>query len=64
MPKVDMAKEFGNLSESDKHFVQKLERLNADRAKDMKVMRGRNKITGVLLGVGVLAICILDMRER
>ena len=63
MPKVDMAKEFVNLSESDKHFVKKLERMNTDRAKDMKMMRGRNKLTGVLLGVGVLAICILALGD-
>ena len=63
MPKVDMAKEFANLSESDKHFVRKLESLNMDRAKDLKKMRSRNKVTGLLIGAGVLSICILFLER-
>lgn len=64
MPSVDMAKEFNKLNASDQHFVKKLEQMNLDRAKDMKVMRSRNKLTGLLIGAGVLGVCILCHIDR
>lgn len=59
MQTVDMSKEFDRLNASDQHFVRKLEQMNLTRAKDMKVMRSRNKLTGLLIGTGVLGVCIL-----
>lgn len=59
MQTVDMSKEFDRLNASDQHFVRKLEQMNFTRAKDMKVMRSRNKLTGLLIGTGVLGVCIL-----
>ena len=54
-----MAKEFAKLSESDQHFVKKLEQLNKTRAKDVKVLRGKNKIFGAVVACTVFGICIL-----
>ncbi len=59
MEKIDMAKEFTKLSESDQHFIKKLEQMNIGRAKDIKKMRWRNKITGLTVLGGVIGICIL-----
>ena len=59
MEKVDMAKEFSKLSEADKYFVRKLEQMNRDRAKDMRVLRRKNWITALAIGTGVFSICIL-----
>ncbi|XP_046570285.1 cytochrome c oxidase assembly factor 3, mitochondrial-like [Haliotis rubra] len=56
MEKVDMTKEFQNLSPSDKHYLRKLERVNKGRAVKLMTMRKRNAFTGILLGVGVLSI--------
>lgn len=56
MPSVDMTKEFNKLNASDQHFVKKLEQMNLDRAKDMKIMRSRNKLTGLIIGAGVLGV--------
>ena len=60
MPVVDMKKEFANLNSSDQHFIRKLEKLNTDRAKDIKVVRGRNKLTALAISAAVVGICILD----
>jgi len=60
MPRVDMEKEFAKMSSSDQHFIKKMEKLNLDRAKTVKVMRGRNLLVGALLGSGAIAICILS----
>ena len=59
MEKVDMTKQFNKLSETEKHFVRKLEEMNADRAKDMRRLRKKNLFTAVTIGLGVLGICIL-----
>ena len=59
MEKVDMTKEFANLREADKHFIRKLEKMNTDRVKDLKGLKKRNGIVGLLLGGSVLGICIL-----
>ena len=59
MPIVDMKKEFANLNSSDQHFIKKLEKLNVDRAKDIKQLRGRNKLTALAIGTAVIGICIL-----
>ncbi len=59
MQKIDMAKEFVNLSESDKHYVRKLESMNLKRATNTKAMRSRSRYAGALLGVAVFGICIL-----
>ena len=59
MPRVDMGKEFAKMSSSDQHFIKKLEKLNTDRAKTVKMLRGRNLLVGALLGTGAVAICIL-----
>ena len=58
MPRVDMAKEFSKLNESDRFYVKKLEELNLKRAADMKVLRRGNKIFGLSLGAAALGICI------
>jgi len=59
MPIVDMTKEFSKLNVSDQHFIKKLEKMNLDRAKDTKMLRSRNKVTGLVIGVAVIGICIL-----
>lgn len=58
MQTIDMSKEFDRLNASDQQlkFVRKLEQMNLTRAKDMKVMRSRCKLTGLLIGVGVLGV--------
>ncbi|KAK7488190.1 hypothetical protein BaRGS_00020632 [Batillaria attramentaria] len=61
MEKVDMAKEFSKLSESDQYFVRKLEQMNRDRARDMKALRRKNWITGLAIGAGVLSIYFYSM---
>jgi hypothetical protein len=55
----DMTKEALKLNAAEQHFVKKLEQLNVDRANNMKVLRGRNKLFGIAIGAGVLGICIL-----
>ena len=62
MPRVDMGKEFANMSSSDQHFIKKMEKLNTDRAKTVMKMRGRNLLVGALLGTGAVAICILSTK--
>lgn len=67
MQTVDMSKEFDRLNASDQHFVRKLEQMNLTRAKDMKVMRSRNKLTGLLIGTGVLGVylyTILSVKQE
>lgn len=59
MKRVDMSKAFEGLNETDKHFVRKLEKMNLDRAQDLKILRKKNSVTGLLIGAGVLGICIL-----
>ena len=54
-----MAKEFAKLNSSDQHFVKKIEAMNADRAKNIRAMRSRNKYTLGALSFIVLGICIL-----
>ena len=61
MPRIDMSKEFDKLSETEKHFVKKLEALNAARAKSTKSLWNKNKVTAGLLGGFALAICILHV---
>ncbi|KAI0229939.1 hypothetical protein LSAT2_019655 [Lamellibrachia satsuma] len=61
MPRVDMQKEFAKMSTSDQHFIKKLEKLNTDRAKTVKMMRGRNLLVGALLGTGAIAIYVYAM---
>jgi len=56
MPEVDMTKEMIKLGPSERHFVKKLEQMNLNRAKDMKVLRSRNKLFGAAIGAGVLGI--------
>jgi len=59
MSAVDMTKEMIKLDPSEQHFVKKLEQMNLDRAKDMKLLRSRNKLIGAAIGAGVFGICIL-----
>lgn len=61
MPKVDMSKEFDNLSKTEQHFIKKLEQMNKERAKDLRVLRKRNLFTGLLFAGGVFGICILTI---
>jgi len=67
MPIVDMKKEFANLNSSDQHFIKKLEKLNTDRAKDIKVVRGRNKLTALAISaavIGIYAYTILSVKQE
>jgi len=66
-PFVDMQKEFQKMSASDQHYIKKVEKMNLDRAKDMKLLRNRNKITGGIIGalvVGIYAYTILSVRQE
>ena len=60
MPKVDMSKHFANLSETDKHFVKKLEGINLARATKIRQQNKMNRITLGTLLCGVVGICILE----
>jgi hypothetical protein len=67
MPLVDMKKEFEKLNASDQHFIKKLEKLNLTRAKDTKMLRSRNKLTGILIGaavIGIYAYTILSVKQE
>jgi len=58
-PFADMKKEFQKMSASDQHYIKKVKKMNLDRAKDIKLLRNRNKITGGIIGalvVGILRI--------
>jgi len=67
MPFVDMSKEFNKLNASDQHFVKKVEKMNLTRAKDTKMLRNRNKITGGIIGaivVSIYAYTILSVKQE
>lgn len=59
MEKVNMSKEFAKLSGTDQYFVRKLEQMNKDRAKELKTLRRKNWLTALVIGTGVISICIL-----
>jgi len=64
---VDMAKEFEKLNVADQHFIKKVEKMNLDRAKDTKLLRNRNKITGGIIAslvVGIYAYTILSVKQE
>jgi hypothetical protein len=44
------------LKPSEQHFVKKVEDMNVNRAKDMKLLRGRNKLAGLFIAAGVFGI--------
>ena len=60
MPDVDMSKHFANLSDTDKHFVRKLEGINLARANKIMKQRKANRFTLGFLLCGVIGICILE----
>ena len=62
MEKVDMSKEFNKLGESDKYYIRKLEKMNLDRAKELRGLRNRNRFTALFLGIAVFSICILESK--
>jgi len=67
MPFVDMSKEFDKLNATDQHFVKKVEKMNMTRAKDTKMLRNRNKITGGIIAslvVGIYAYTILSVKQE
>ena len=59
MPSVNMDKEYVKMTATDQHFIKKIEKMNTDRARGAKTLRGRNVMVGVFLGVAVFGICIL-----
>ena len=61
MPRVDMGKNLGNMSEVEQHYIKKLEALNFERANKMRKMRTRNRMIGGLLAGLVLGGCILHL---
>ncbi|XP_008556244.1 cytochrome c oxidase assembly factor 3, mitochondrial [Microplitis demolitor] len=56
MPKIDLSKGKSKLSTVDRHFMEKLEKLNIERAIRMKGIRRANRYTGCGLFAGVIAI--------
>ena len=59
MQKVNMQKEFENLTDSQRYFIRKLEEINKERAKSVQALKRRNLLTGFIIGGCVLSICIL-----
>ena len=59
MPQADIAKEFSQFSDAQKHYFKKITKSNEKRGKAIGILRGQNRRFATLLGVGVLGICIL-----
>ena len=60
MPEINMEKEYVKLNPTDQHFIKKVEKLNTDRARGAKSLRGKNVLVGLALGAAVFSICILQ----
>jgi len=56
MPEIDMSKDFAKLSDTEKHFVKKLEALNLARAKETKSVWKKNRWTAAFFGGLALSI--------
>merc|ERR1711964_737008 len=61
MQKVNMQKEFANLTDSQKYFIRKLEEINKERAQTVKSLKRRNLLTGFIIGGCVLSIYLYSM---
>jgi hypothetical protein len=67
MPEVDMKKEFSKLNAADQHFIKKVEEMNLKRASDAKLLRTKNKVTGLVIGaavIGIYAYTILSVKQE
>lgn len=61
MPKVDLDKDFANLSKTQLDYMRKIEKENLVRAGALRRTRRNNILTGVLLTGGVLGIYLYSM---
>ena len=61
MPKLDIGKEFPNMSASDQHFIKKIEQLNKLRATDVRKLKTNNRLVGGVLAGAVLGIYFYSM---
>ena len=59
MSPVDMDKEFVKLSDTEKHFMNKIKEMNSSRTTYRSTTQLRSRMVAGALGLGVLSICIL-----
>lgn len=59
MPRVNFDKDIHKFDQAHLDYIKKVEKLNLERALDLKRIRRRNVFTGLLLTGSVFGICIL-----
>lgn len=67
MKTVDMPKEFTSFTPTDQYYIKKFEKLNVNRATDMKTLRTRNKLTAFAIGgvaVGIYIYTLFSVKQE
>jgi len=61
MPKVDVLKDAEKLRSTDVIYMKRMEQQNLQRAISVQAYRKRNRISGILLGLGAVGIYVYTM---
>ena len=56
MPRFDVE----NLNEAHRHYMEKMEGFQSDRAMKFRMVRMRNRVAGAAVAFFVLGVCILE----